>query len=459
MNRHGPRYNDREWRGCGPLVRLAFETGRPEPLLQQLRNMVKKKEQRSRMCKLHYEEFIMAVDELRGVLVDAEELKAELQLIILNCKRSLAKDIGQEAIAHTTSVRQKDEEMKARQKEFEESNHWSYQRTAGGLLKENQVETMWETAVSKITSVVGGQFSQMTDATHFLAIKDYMTLLLQTSEIMPAFPYVAPFSSMVPESCRVVRSYIKNIVGYLSSGGDMNLFDAVRKYAANVAFLEKACDFFIKTASHLCGVPSRSMDHSRAMLTAKVVLKTSRDAAYISLLSLVNSQLDEFMSLPNINWIPDDVPDNGHEYMNEWALEHISNSIIGAFLSDTVKRFNANAVMAIDNDLKILENFADERFESIGLSEEYKDGNFRYYLTEARQLIDLLLSSQPENFMNPVIRQENYHSLEIKKVAVICDKFKDSADSLFGSLSNRNAKASSRKKSLDVLKRRLRDFS
>ena len=31
------------------------------------------------MCKTHYEEFILAVDELRGVLLDAEELKSELQ--------------------------------------------------------------------------------------------------------------------------------------------------------------------------------------------------------------------------------------------------------------------------------------------------------------------------------------------------------------------------------------------
>ncbi|KAL2896447.1 Exocyst complex component SEC15A [Bienertia sinuspersici] len=432
-------------------------------------------------------------------------------------------------------------------------------RTTGGLLEESQVETMWETAVSKIASVVGEQFSRITNATHFLLIKNYMTLFaatlrhhgyevnslyetinatkdkysklliedfrkqitnivandsyeqmllkkesdyqenvlsfqLQTSEIMPAFPYVAPFSSMVPEACRVVRSFIKDFVNFLSSSGDTNIFDArhfigvskAMQVAANVAFLEKACDYFMKTASNLCGVPIRSIDHPQGMLMAKVVLKTSRDAAYIALLGLVNSQLDQFMSLPeNINWIPDDIPESGHEFMNEvvlyldtllstaqqilpidalykvgsGALEHISNSIAGAFLSDTVKRFNANAVVAIDHDLKMLEKFADERFESTGFSEDYKEGNFRYFLIEVRQLINLLMSSQPENFMNPVIRQKNYYTLEIKKVAIICDKFKDSADSLFGSLSNRNAKTSSRKKSMDVLKRRLRDFS
>ncbi|XP_057549680.1 exocyst complex component SEC15A [Amaranthus tricolor] len=754
----------------GPLVRHAFETGRPEPLLYQLRNVSKKKEAEIEdLCRLHYEEFIIAVDELRGVLVDAEELKAELQtdnfklqevgtsllskldellesysirknineaikmsrmcvqLLELCAKcnslvsegkfypalktieliekdflknipvrklrmvvehkipaiklhiekkvcsqvnewlvhiRSLAKEIGQSAIAHTALVCQRDEKMKSRQREFEENNHSqlpevaysldveeveedlsfkidltpiyrayhihkclgigerfreyyynnrlaqlnsdlqifssqpfveSHQaflgqvagyfivedrvlRTAGGLLEESQVETMLETAVSRLTAVVGGQFSQMTNTMHFLLIKDYMTLFgttlrhhgyevtsfletingtkdryskllmdecrkqmydivsndtyeqmilkkdsdyqanvlsfqLQTSDIMPAFPYVAPFSSMVPETCRVIKSFIKDFVNYLSSGGDLNLFDGVKKcldtllidvlnevilnkisgttigvskamqVAANVAFLEKACDFFVKIAAQLCGVPAHSRNYPQATLTAKVVLKTSRDAAYIAMLSLVNSQLDDFMSLnENFNWIPEEVPENGHDFMNEvtiyldtllstaqqilpmdalykvgsGALEHISNSITGAFLSDSVKRFNANAVMAINNDLKILENFADERFVSTGLSEAYKD-NFRCYLIEARQLVNLLLSSQPENFMNPVIRQKNYNTLDIRKIAVICDKYKDSADTLFGSLSNRNQ--SSRKKSMDVLKRRLRDFT
>ena len=75
-----------------------------------------------------------------------------------------------------------------------------------------------------------------------------------------------------------------------------------------------------------------------------------------------------------------------------------------------LNRFNANAVIGINNDLKMLESFADERFHSTGLSENeiYKEGSFRGCLIEAWQLINLLLSSQPENFRNPVIRDKNY---------------------------------------------------
>ncbi|TXG70256.1 hypothetical protein EZV62_005191 [Acer yangbiense] len=757
----------------GPIVRHVFETGRPDGLLQQLKSVVKKKEvEIEELCKTHYEEFIRAVDELRGVLVDAEELKSDLssdnfrlqevgsslliqleellesysikknvtealkmskicvQVLELCVKcnnyiskgqfypalktidvieriylrnipvkalklviektipiinshiekkvcsqfnewlvevRSSAKNIGQTAIGHAASIRQRDEEILDRQRKAEEQSlagfgdfaftleveeidedsvlkfdftplyrayhiHTclgleeqfrkyyyrnrvlqlnsdlqissvqpfveSYQtylaqiagyfimedrvlRTAGGLLLPDQVETMWETAVAKVTSVLDEQFSHMESATHLLLVKDYVTLLgatikhygydvgpvlealdnsrdkyhdllleecrqqiaivlsndtyeqmimkkdtdyesnvlmfqLQTSDSMPAFPYIAPFSSMVPDACRIVRSFIKGSVDYLSYGMHTNYYDDLRKYldkllidvlnevvlntihggaigvsqamqiAANIAFLERACDFFLRHAAQLCGIPVRSVERPQANLMAKVVFKTSRDEAYISLLNLVNKKLDEFLALTeNINWTSEETPQSGNEYIHEviiyldtlmstaqqilsmdamykvgiGALEYISNSIVSAFLSDSVKRFNANSVMAINNDLKILENFAEEKFHSTGLSEIYKEGSFRRCLVEARQLINLLLSNQPENFMNPVIREKNYNALDYKKVATICEKFKDAADGIFGSLSNRNTKQNARKKSMDMLKKRLKDFN
>uniref|UniRef100_A0A7N0THP8 Exocyst complex component n=1 Tax=Kalanchoe fedtschenkoi TaxID=63787 RepID=A0A7N0THP8_KALFE len=757
----------------GPIVRHAFETGKPDALLQQLKIVVKKKEvEIEELCKAHYEEFILAVDELRGVLVDAEELKGELssdnfklqevgsslllkleellesysikknvaeaikmsrncvQVLELCSKcnnyvskgqffpalktldmiektylqsipvkavgvvieqripviksyiekkvtrqfnewlvhiRSSAKDIGQTAIGHAASLRLRDQDMLIRQKEVEEQSRSgfedfiytldveesheesllkfdltplyrayhihtclklkeqfrdyyyknrllqltsdlqisstipfleSYQtflaqiagyfivedrvlRTAGGMLLADQVETMWETAVAKMTSVLEEQFSHIESASHLLMVKDYVTLLastlkkygyevtpllealdnsrdkyhkllleecrqqivdvvtndtyeqmvlkkesdyvanvlayhLQTSDIMPAFPYVAPFSSMVPDACRIVRSFIKESVDYLSYGGHTNFFDVVKKYldkllidilnevilnaihggnigvsqamqiAANMSVLERACDFFLQHAAQQCGIPVRAVERPQASLMAKVVLKTSRDAAYIALLGLVNLKLEEIMSLTeNVNWSSEEMVQSGHEYINEvivyldtilstaqqilpldalykvgsGALEHISYSIVSAFLSDSVKRFNANAVAGINADLRELEDFAEERFHSTGLSEVYKDGSFRECLIEARQLINLLLSSQPENFMNPVIRQKNYYTLDHKKVASIIDKFKDSADGIFGSLSNRNTKQSAKKKSMDTLKKRLKDLN
>ncbi|KAL5718876.1 Exocyst complex component S15A [Ranunculus cassubicifolius] len=757
----------------GPIVRHAFEMGRPEALLLQLKNVMKRKEvEIEDLCKLHYEDFILAVDELRGLLVDAEDLKSELssdnfrlqdvgsalllkleellesysikknvsegikmskfcvQVLDLCVKcnqhvsegrffpalktldmiernhlqnipvkslhkvignripaikshikkkvstefndwlvhiRSTAREIGQIAIGQAASARQKDEEMHTRQKEAEEQirsglgdcvysldveeidedsvlkfdltpvyralhihtclgiqdefceyyyknrmlqlksdlqissaqsfleSHQTFFaqtagyfivedrvfRTARGVLSGNQMETLWETAIAKMTSVLEEHFSRMDTASHLLLIKDYVTLVsatlkrygyqvgpllevlnsnrdkyhvlllkechqqivdvlandsyeqmmlkkeyeynmnvlafhLQTSDIMPAFPYVAPFSSSVPDLCRIVRSFIDDSVSFLSYGGHMNFYDVVKKYldkllidvlnesllkainspvtgvsqamqiAANITVLERACDLFLLQAAQHCGIPVRLAEKPHASLNAKAVLKTSRDEAYIALLRLVNKKIDEFMSLTeNIKWTTEEVPQNGNDYINEvviyldtlmstaqqilpldamykvgsGALEHISSSIVTTLLSDSVKRFNLNAVMGIDYDLKALESFADERFYSVGVSDIHTGPNLKECLIESRQLINLLLSSQPENFMNPVIREKNYSSLDHKKVATICEKFKDSADGIFGSLSSRNTKQSSRKKSMDMLRKRLRDIN
>lgn len=757
-----------------PFVRQAFEIGKPEALLQQLRYTVKKKEvEIEELCKLHYEEFIIAVDELRGVIVDSDELKItlaceniELQevassllhkleeflecysikknvgealqilkicvrilnlcskcnahiaerqfhpaLKILNliemdylqnvpvkairkaienqvpmiksytekmvCSefnnwlvhiRTAARQLGQLAIGQASCARRKDEELKARQREAEDQSrsgcgecvytldvesvdedsfvkfdltpvHRAYYiyyrlgiqdrfrsyyyenrmmqlnldvqialgqsfveshqtlfaqiaghfmvenrvlRTAGGLLSDSQVETMWEVATLKITTILENQFAQMHSPSHILLVKDNVILLAATlrkfgykvtplieildncidkyhnllfSEcksqiaealendnykqmimrreyeykqnvlsvnlqsidmLMPVFPFVAPFSAFVPDVCRIVRSFISDSVSYLSYGGRMNLYEVAKKYldkllievlnnallnkihsgnlsvaqamqmAANFNMLEHACDLFVQYSTQLCGIPIRFSEKPRAALTAKTILKASQVVAYNEVLNQVNVKADKFLTLTeNINWIADEAPQNGNEYIQEviiylesmfsdaqqilctealykigsGVMQHISDTIVLAFLSDSVKRFTFSSVIGIDNDLRLLEQFADERFESTGLCDLKRECSLRDCLTEARQLINLLMSSQPENFMNPIIRERNYKSLDYKKVATICEKFKDSADTLFGSLGNRNAKQNARKKSMDTLKKRLKDLN
>ena len=56
------------------------------------------------------------------------------------------------------------------------------------------------------------------------------TFHLEHDDVIPDFPYVAPFSSSVPEVCRIVRSFIEDSVSYLSYGGLMNIYDVVKVY-------------------------------------------------------------------------------------------------------------------------------------------------------------------------------------------------------------------------------------
>ncbi|XP_022727997.1 exocyst complex component SEC15B-like [Durio zibethinus] len=447
-------------------------------------------------------------------------------------------------------------------------------RTGGGLISKMEVENLWDTAVSKMCSVLEDQFSRMQTANHLLLIKDYVSLLgvtlrrygypvdalldvlskhrdkyhelllsdcrkqiaevlaadkfeqmlmkkeyeysmnvlsfqIQTSDIIPAFPYVAPFSSTVPDCCRIVRSFIEDSVSFMSYGGQLDFYDVVKKYldrllsevldeallklislsvhgvsqamqvAANMAVLERACDFFFRHAAQLSGIPLRMAERGRRQFP----LNKARDAAEEMLSGMLKTKVDGFMTLiENVNWMTDEPSQGGNEYVNEViiyletlvstaqqilpsqvlkrvlqdVLSHISEEIVGALLGDSVKRFNVNAIMGIDVDIRLLESFADN------LAPLFSEGDanqLKNALAESRQLINLLMSNHPENFLNAVIRERSYNTLDHRKVMTISEKLRDPSDRLFGTFGSRGAKQNPKKKSLDALIKRLKDVS
>ncbi|KAK6780803.1 hypothetical protein RDI58_022987 [Solanum bulbocastanum] len=446
-------------------------------------------------------------------------------------------------------------------------------RTGGKLVSKMEVENLWDTAMSKMCSVLEDQFSRMQTANHLLLIKDYVSLLsvtlrrygypvealldvlskhrdkyhelllsdcrkqitealaadkfeqmymkkeyeysmnvlsfqLQTSNIMPAFPYVAPFSCTVPDCCRIVRSFIEDSVSFMSHGGQLDFYDVVKKYldrlltevldgallklintsisgvtqamqmAANMAVFERACDFFFRHAAQLSGIPLRMAERGRRLFP----LTKARDAAEEMLSGLLKQKVDGFLLLiENVNWMADDPPlQRGNEYVHEViifletltstaiqilpvqvlkrvlqdVLCHISEMIVGALLGESVKRFNVNAVMALDVDIQLLESFAENEAP---LLSEADASQLKAALAESRQLVNLLLSNHPENFLNPVIRERSYNALDYRKVVTISEKMKDHTDRIFGSFSTRGAKQNTKKKSLDALIKRLKD--
>ncbi|XP_057508851.1 exocyst complex component SEC15B-like [Actinidia eriantha] len=447
-------------------------------------------------------------------------------------------------------------------------------RTGGRLISKMEVENLWDTAVSKMCSVLEDQFSRMQTANHLLLIKDYVSLLgvtargygypidalldvlskhrdkyhelllsdcrkqiaealaadkfeqmlmkkeyeysmnvlsfqIQTSDITPAFPYVAPFSSTVPDCCRIVRSFIEDSVSFMSYGGQLDFYDVVKKYldrlltevldgglsklintsihgvsqamqvAANMAVLERACDFFFRHAAQLSGVPLRMVERSRRQFP----LNKARDAAEEILSGMLKQKVDGFMTLvENVNWMADEHVQSGNEYANEViiyletlvstamqilpvqvlkrvlqeVLSHISEMIMGALLGESVKRFNVNAIMGIDVDVRLLESFAENQAP---LLSETDANQLKTALAEARQLCNLLLSNHPENFLNPVIRERSYNALDYRKVVIISEKLRDQSDRLFGTFGSRGYKQNPKKKSLDALIKRLKDVN
>lgn len=63
----------------GPFVRKVFASGKPETLLHHLRHFARSKESEiEEVCKAHYQDFILAVDDLRSLLSDVDSLKSSL---------------------------------------------------------------------------------------------------------------------------------------------------------------------------------------------------------------------------------------------------------------------------------------------------------------------------------------------------------------------------------------------
>lgn len=356
-------------------------------------------------------------------------------------------------------------------------------------------------------ALAADKFEQMYMKKEYEYSMNVLSFQIQTSNIMPAFPYVAPFSSTVPDCCRIVRSFIEDSVSFMSYGGQLEFYDVVKKYldrlltevldgallkvinssiggvtpamqmAANMAVFERACDFFFRHAAQLSGIPLRIAERGKRQFP----LIKARDAAEETLSGLLKQKVDGFLSLiENVNWMADEPPQGGNEYANEViifletlistaqqilpvqvlkrimkdVLSHISEMIIGSLLGESVKKFNVNAIMGLDVDVRLLESFAENQ---ASLLSEADASQLKSGLIESRQMVNLLLSNHPENFLNPVIRERSYSALDYRKVVTISEKLRDQSDRLFGSFGTRGAKQNPKKKSLDTLIKRLKD--
>jgi hypothetical protein len=317
---------------------------------------------------------------------------------------------------------------------------------------------------------------------------------LQTVDVMPAFPYIAPFSATVPECCRVVRSFIEDSVSFLAYGGDIDYYEMVKMYldkflvtVVNEALLrlETACEYFAQHAAKLCGIPTRLVSHRE--LSAQATLRSSQAVAHETMIELVKSKVDECMAV-SINWSPDEelgvvndydflttLPNDVYIYLQTIAqtsqnilpptafykvisgvLEHVSRRIVESFLSEDVKRFNIFAVMGIDADLRKLEDFADENYQSSVQDRVPEAQPLKSFLAEARQIVNLFLATQPELYLDPAIRERNYYALDPKNIILIGEKFKDLPERMFGGGRGGGAVVA-KKKLIDGLVKRLKD--
>ncbi|GAB2233526.1 hypothetical protein Drorol1_Dr00002751 [Drosera rotundifolia] len=53
----------------------------------------------------------------------------------------------------------------------------------------------------------------------------------------PAFPYVAPFPSTVPNYCRFAKPFVEDSVSFMSNGGQFDFYDVVKKCLGRLALV------------------------------------------------------------------------------------------------------------------------------------------------------------------------------------------------------------------------------
>ncbi|KAF5199975.1 Exocyst complex component sec15b [Thalictrum thalictroides] len=138
------------------------------------------------------------------------------------------------------------------------------------------------------------------------------------------------------------------------------------------------------------------------------------------------------------------------------VLSHISGKIVGVLHGDSVRRFNVYPIMGIEVYVHLPETFTDNQphmFSDADVSQ------LKLALAKLRQLmINSLLSSHPENFLDSVIKERSYYNLDYRKVVIISEKLRIPSDRLFGTFSGRGVRQNPMK-SLDALTKRLKDVS
>ncbi|MCD7460963.1 hypothetical protein HAX54_044913 [Datura stramonium] len=410
--------------------------------------------------------------------------------------RVVSRNLGQLAIGQASASRQREEELRIKQRQAEEqsrlslrdcvyaleeedddgfngisddgkdgysngdifcANCWFFHcgrsnvEDCGGLVSKMEVENLWDTAMSKMCSVLEDQFSRMQTANHLLLIKDYVSLLGVTLRRY-GYPVEALLDVLSKHRDKYHELLLSDCRKQITEALKLDFYDVVKKYLdrlltevldgallklINTSIAEKLpkqCRwrliwlclnalviFFFSHAAQLSGIPLEDGREGEETVS----LTKARDAAEEMLSGLLKQKVDGFLLLiENVNWMADDPPQGGNEYVHEViifletlvstaqqilpvqvlkrvlqdVLFHISEMIVGALLGESVKRFNVNAVMGLDVDIRMLESFAENQAPLLSESDA---SQLKAALAESRQLVNLLLSNHPENFLNP----------------------------------------------------------
>ncbi|EGG16269.1 exocyst complex subunit 6 [Cavenderia fasciculata] len=242
----------------------------------------------------------------------------------------------------------------------------------------------------------------------------------------------------------------------------------------NLHHLLHACNFFKDYLNSLIlgdnkgGIENLSQN-VKVTLSSSNQIYTTKGIGEKLIIKLCEKNIDDLMSSSaNINWAPNASDDRPREYVDDVCIfldvtipfvlplsptlreefmtksfKKISETLYNILFSESIKRINLIGVKWFNTDLKRIEEFA-----KIKASEKERNTtssrNIVGYFYEIRQVVNLLLSDNPEEFADPKTKSRNYNLItNIPQIIALFQKYKEES-SLFGQTSGnqRNTKIS-----------------
>ncbi|KAI8099004.1 exocyst complex subunit Sec15-like-domain-containing protein [Halteromyces radiatus] len=278
------------------------------------------------------------------------------------------------------------------------------------------------------------------------------------------FPLRLPFSKVFPTCCRDVSAFVHQFYqfaeGFSQTHGEMD--DILKKAVdslligkvnaillkkllstnlsqivqiiINIEYFESTCPDF-----EMLLMETRSFHRSgRIHLKATSIFKETRRKAEKRIFELVNAKLDEFLELSDYDWETREVQKQPSPHLQDLvtfltnvtnaallnlpesiksllyydALAHLCNSMKNLSLSPDCPAITPEALVNFDTDVHFLEEFI----------QSLKDPSLIDTSHELRQLIQLAISDNPEEYLTPHIRSKLYDRVNGADVVILFEK-------------------------------------
>eukprot|EP01132_Coremiostelium_polycephalum_P005945 gene5945-7404_t len=235
------------------------------------------------------------------------------------------------------------------------------------------------------------------------------------------------FSKMVPQFYALIKKFISEF------------YEFADQLTENENFIIRSTDTLIKKINEVL----------YSYLTQSQAVPQNHGEKLI--IKLCDRKIEDLMSSSaNINWFPMAMDDRPRDYIEDVctfldvtlpfisplsqnlreefitkAFKKISEVLFSIIHSESLKKFNLCGVKCFNSDLKFIEEFVKQKASDKERTTT-SSRNLVGYFVELRQLVNLLLSENPEEYGDSKIRAKSYNLLtNIPQLIMLFNKYKE----------------------------------